>query len=81
MEQLGTAIGLVGVVIVLVTYGLLTTGRMGENEPRYYWLNIIGTTGIAVSVLVQWNLASMVAQILWIIVSLFGLYRIRKARA
>ena len=81
MEQLAIAIGLIGVVVVLVTYGLLTTGRIGENDARYYWLNIIGTTGIAVSILVQWNLASMVAQILWILVSFFGLYRIRRDRA
>ena len=81
MAQLGTAIGMLGVVIVLFTYGMLTLGKMGENEPRYYWLNIAGTVGIAISLLVQWNLSSMVAQILWIVVSAFGLLRIRKKSA
>ncbi len=78
MASLAAVIGLMGVVIVLFTYGMLTLGKMGENEPRYYWLNILGTVGIALSLLVQWNLASMVAQILWIVVSLVGLYRIRR---
>jgi hypothetical protein len=77
MESIATAIGLIGVVIVLITYGMLTLGKMGENEPRYYWLNIAGTVGIAISLLVQWNLSSMVSQILWIVVSIIGLLRIR----
>ena len=78
MESIATGIGLLGVGIVLFTYGMLTLGKMGENEPRYYILNIIGTIGIAISLLVQWNLAAMVAQVLWIVVSLVGLYRIRR---
>ncbi len=67
-----------GVAIVLVAYGLLTTGKLGEHDARYYWLNIVGTVGIAISLLVQWNLASMVAQILWIVVSVVALLRIRR---
>lgn len=73
-----SAIGLLGVAIVLVSYGLLTTGRLTDRDARYYWLNIVGTAGIAVSLVTQWNLPSMVAQILWILVSFVALIRLRR---
>jgi hypothetical protein len=78
MEVYANIIGIVGVAIVLVSYGLLTSGRLTDRDARYYWLNIIGTVGIAVSLLVQWNLPSMVAQILWILVSFVALIRLRQ---
>jgi len=78
VESLATLIGLLGVVVVLISYGLLTTGKLTEHDARYYWLNIIGTVGIALSLLVQWNLSSMVAQILWIVVSIIALIRVRR---
>jgi hypothetical protein len=73
-----SAIGLLGVAIVLVSYGLLTTGKLSEHDARYYWMNIIGTVGIAISLLVQCNLPSMVAQILWIVISFVALIRLRR---
>jgi len=78
MEVYTNIIGIVGVAIVLVSYGLLTAGRLTDRDARYYWMNIIGTVGIAVSLLVQWNLPSMVAQILWILVSFVALIRLRQ---
>ena len=72
------AVGLLGVAVVLVSYGLLTTGKLTEHDARYYWLNIIGTAGIAISLLTQWNLPSMVAQILWIVISFVAIIRLRR---
>jgi predicted membrane protein len=81
MEMLLTIIGLIGVFIALGAYALLSLGKFTRDDKRYYWLNILGTTFIAVSLLVQWNLAAMVSQIIWIVISFVGLYRLRKARS
>ena len=78
MAGLFTAIGILGVVIVLCVYGMLTTGKLSENEPRYYWLNIFGTVCIGISLIAQWNLASMVSQVLWVVISLMGLARLKR---
>jgi len=78
VELLATGIGLLGVTIVLVAYGLLTAGKLNEHDARYYWLNIAGTVGITISLLVQWNLAAMVAQLVWMLVSVAALWRIRR---
>lgn len=79
--ELPTIIGLVGVAIVLLAYGLLASGRMQTDDWRYPVINIIGTLGIAYSLLFQWNPASMVAQLVWIAISIVGLMRIAKKKA
>lgn len=78
MEALAPVIGLAGVAIVLVAYALLATGRMSNDDWRYPVINIIGTLGIVVSLYYQWNLPSMVAQLVWIAISIVGLMRIAK---
>jgi|GEM_PF-5135737 len=75
METAFTIIGLIGVAMSLSAYALLTRGVFHRNDPRYYWINIIGTLFIALSITVQWNLAAMVSQVLWVAISLVGLVR------
>lgn len=76
-----TIIGFVGVFIVLVAYALLAAGRLSNDDMRYPVLNIIGTLGIAYSLLYQWNLPSMVTQLIWIAVSIVGMMRIARKRS
>ena len=72
---------MLGVAIVLVAYWLLASGKLSHHDARYPWLNILGTSGILYSLLYQWNLPSIVAQILWILLSVAALIRIRLGRA
>ena len=65
---------------VLLAYGLLTSGRLSNDDPRYPWLNILGTLGILLSLFYQWNLPSVIAQLLWIAVSAIALVRIHRGR-
>lgn len=78
--ELPTLIGYLGVVVVLITYGLLATGRLSNHDWRYPVLNIVGTLGIAYSILYEWNLPSMVSQLVWIAISIVGIMRIAKQK-
>lgn len=78
---ISTMVGYGGVLIVLAAYGLLASGRMSNDDWRYPIINIVGTLGIAYSLLYQWNLPSMVAQLVWIAISIVGLMRIAKKKA
>lgn len=78
--SLASAIGYLGVVIVLITYALLASGRLSNNDWRYPVLNIVGTLGIVVSLFEQWNLPSMVSQLVWIAISIVGIMRIAKLK-
>ena len=62
---------------MLAAYALLSTGRLAAQSPRYQWMNILGTLGIVVSLLQQWNLPSFIAQIAWITVGVVSLLRNR----
>lgn len=77
---LPSLIGYVGVVVVLITYALLASGRLSNNDWRYPVLNIVGTLGIVVSLFEQWNLPSMVSQLVWIAISIVGIMRIAKLK-
>ncbi|MFZ4540503.1 MAG: CBU_0592 family membrane protein [Rickettsiales bacterium] len=78
MASLITLIGLLGVAINLVAYGMLSAGRIKATQTRYQVMNIAGTTGILLSLLVQWNLASFVMNLAWLLISIVGLIRIAR---
>jgi hypothetical protein len=75
-----SALGFIGVAIVLVAYYLLAAGKLTNDNWRYPVLNIVGTVGIIASLLQQWNLPGMVAQLVWIAISIVGIMRIMKKR-
>lgn len=81
METLFTIIGLIGVSMSLGAYALLTRRVFTNRDPRYYLLNIVGTLFIALSIMVQWNLAAFVSQVIWISISIVGLVRARRGAA
>lgn len=78
MHSLFVTIGIFGVVLVLLAYGLLSAGKLSATDPRYLWLNLIGTVGILISLFVDWNLAGVVTQGVWIVISIAGLWRARR---
>ncbi|MCE3001793.1 MAG: hypothetical protein LW860_03685 [Xanthomonadaceae bacterium] len=74
-------VGMAGVVLVLLAYFLLQSGRMPATAPAYSWLNIAGSAAILVSLTHAFNLSSFVIQVAWIAISLWGLWRARAPRA
>lgn len=78
--MLFTAIGLVGVFIVSLAYALYASGKIKSTDWAYPLLNLVGTTGILISLFAQWNLPSFVAQISWILLSLVGMVRIWRSK-
>jgi hypothetical protein len=72
--------GIIGVVILIVTYLLLQLNRLESNRVSYSLLNAIGATLIAFSLLFKFNLSAFVIEIFWIIISLLGIYRSLRAR-
>lgn len=68
-------VGLVGVVIILVAYLLLSTGRWEANSLRFQVVNFLGAWLILFSLYFHWNLSSVVIEIAWVIISLIGIYR------
>lgn len=76
-------IGVTGFVLYVLSYGLLTFGVLSANCPRYYTLNLTAASLVLVGLVWgNFNLASMLIQMFWIMISLIGMisrqpYRIR----
>jgi len=68
-------IGILGVAIVVVTYFLLQSEKIDSKGFLYSFLNAFGSLLIMYSLLYNWNLASFVIEIFWILISLYGLRR------
>lgn len=68
-------IGLIGVLMILVTYGALTLEKIDPKGWRYSAGNASGAVLILFSLYFSFNLASFVIEIAWLAISLFGLWK------
>lgn len=75
MNGLVDAIGLLGVGLILSAYFLLQASRMKVTDLRYSILNGVGALLILYSLLYNWNTASVVIEIFWFSISLYGVIR------
>ena len=69
------AIGLLGVSLILITYGALTLEKIDPKGWRYSAGNGIGAVLILISLYFSFNLASFVIEIAWLAISVFGLWK------
>lgn len=69
------AIGLAGVLAILVAYTLTVAQRLDPLRPPALLLNLFGAVGILVSLAGAFNLSAAVMEGAWALVSLTGLLR------
>lgn len=74
-ELIADIIGIIGVILVLIAYGLLNTNRIFALNLSYQLLNFFGALMILFSLYFSWNLASALVEFAWVIISLIGIYR------
>ena len=70
-------VGLVGVACIALAYLLLQTGRLGAHRPSFSALNAAGAGLVLFSLVFAFNLAAVLIEGFWLIVSLYGLARSR----
>lgn len=73
-------IGLIGVSLVLMAFGLLNMNKVTSHHLAYQFLNLIGSVLLLFSLCFHFNLASIVIEIAWMIISIIGIYRALSAR-
>ena len=65
-------IGLSGVALLIVTYALL---QLDKIDPKGFWYsfnNMIVAILVSVSLYYTWNTASVVIEVFWFIISVYG---------
>ncbi|MDB5695416.1 MAG: conserved hypothetical rane spanning protein [Sphingomonas bacterium] len=69
------AIGLLGVLLLLIAYGLTVGGRIDPLKPAALLLNLLGAIGILISLLGAFNLSALVIETAWAVIAIGGLAR------
>ena len=69
------AIGLLGVVLILLAYFLLQAGRLHGNGMLYQLLNLFGAAGVLASLYGKFNLSVLLLMAVWIVITGYGIVR------
>ena len=82
MTELGIPdiIGLIGVTLLITTYGLL---QFDQIDPKGFWYsfnNMWVAILVTVSLLHNFNLASIVIEIFWFTLSVYGIWKYYKVK-
>ncbi|MHB1221805.1 MAG: CBU_0592 family membrane protein [Gammaproteobacteria bacterium] len=75
LEYYADAAGLSGVTMVLVAYYLLNIKTLASDDIKYVLMNLAGSVLLLYSLAFHWNLASVLIEIAWILISMIGAYR------
>ena len=74
-------IGILGVGIILFTYFLLQIEKLKSLDLIYSVLNLIGAVFLLYSLFYNWNLPSVIIELFWILISLYGIYKYYKNKS
>jgi|TARA_B110000444_G_C18684701_1_gene521397 hypothetical protein len=73
-------IGLIGVALLIVTYALLQLDRIDPKGFWYSFNNLLVAILVTVSLIYTPNLASIVIEVFWFLISLFGVVMFYKRK-
>ena len=73
-------IGCAGVAVLMGAYFANQQRWLASDDWRYPFGNLVGAVLILVSLFFEWNLPSVVIEILWIAISLWGLGKALRER-
>jgi len=72
--------GLVGTAVLIVAYFANQSDHLPSDDWRFPCANLVGSCLILASLWAEWNLPSVVVEIFWIAISLYGLIHHRRRR-
>lgn len=75
------AIGFAGTAFIVVAYFANQQGWLRSDDWRFPGANVLGSALILVSLVYEWNFPSVVIEIFWAAISLYGLARSRRGSA
>ena len=74
-------LGMIGVVMIVVTYLLLQLNKLRSEDLAYSLFNAIGASFIVASLLVDFNLSALLMEVFWVLISCLGIYRYFRVNA
>ena len=77
-EVLFSAVGLIGTLLYVAGYLALQAGWLQADRAAYSCLNIVAAVLTLVSLTHSFNLASATGQVAWLLISVYGIARLRR---
>jgi len=71
-------IGTIGVMFCLAAFYMVQSERVSPQQLTYPMLNLIGAVLLLISLMWNWNTPSVIIEIAWITISIYGIHRILK---
>ncbi|HCR86052.1 MAG TPA: hypothetical protein DIV86_05175 [Alphaproteobacteria bacterium] len=69
--------GIIGTAILILAYLLLQAKKIKSDEIIYPLLNLIGAVLLLISLFRFWNLASVIIELFWIAISIYGIWKVK----
>jgi len=70
-------IGIIGVGFIITAYFLLQLNKVSSDSMNYLLLNFVGAVLVLFSLFYHWNLASVIIEIMWLIISIYGMVKVK----
>ena len=75
------AVGFAGAALIVAAYFANQQGWLSSSDWRFPSANLAGACLILVSLVFEWNFPSVVIELFWAAISLWGIYRARASRS
>ena len=76
LAKISDVIGLIGVTLMLIAYFMINTHKMTVKQLSYQLLNFVGAGLVLFSLYFNWNMSAVVIEIVWMLISVMGMYKI-----
>jgi hypothetical protein len=72
-------LGLIAPALFLYAYAMVSMGRWPSTAIKFHVLNLLGGAFILLSLTQQWNMPVFVLEICWCSISVYGIWKAKKA--
>lgn len=79
MELFIQITGLMAPALFLYAYAMVSLGRWQSTMIRFHVLNFLGGAFILLSLTRQWNVSVCILEVCWCSISLYGIWKARRA--
>ncbi|MEX0311170.1 MAG: hypothetical protein AB3N17_13110 [Tateyamaria sp.] len=77
--HINEVIGILGFVLYVLNYSLLTTRWLNSDSLIYFAINLVAAGCVLIGLMASFNLAAALIQVFWVLMSLLGIFvRLRK---
>ena len=70
-------VGIVGVALVILAFFLVQIEKTTPKSALYLYSNFWGSLMLLFSLCYHWNLASVIIEVLWLLISIYGIVKYR----